>query len=86
MSMFNIVIYHLSFVICHFSFVICRTKQRLLINLLKRLKMCIINITKVLLVVKTLLKKCYFFPGSVFEDKIVKQISNHTNQSADMKI
>ena len=40
-----------------------------------------INITKVLLMVKTLI----FFPGSVFENKIVKQISNHTNQSATMK-
>ena len=40
-----------------------------------------INITKVLLMVKTLI----FFPGSVFENKIVKQISNHTNQSATRK-
>ena len=47
-------------VISHFSFLICHTKQRLLINLLKGLKMCIINITKVLFAVKTLIKK-YFF-------------------------
>ena len=46
MSTFKIVIYHCSFVICHFSFVICHKKQRLLINLLKALKMCIINITE----------------------------------------
>ena len=85
MSTSKIVIYHLSFVICHFSFVICHTKQRLLINLLKGLKMCIINITKVLLMVKTLIKKILFFSGSVFENKIVKQISNHPNQSATMK-
>ena len=75
-----------------------------------------ISITKVLLLVKTLMKKYYFFQvqfwkycffqvqflkilfffrfsfwkyyffsGSVFENKIVKQISNHTNQSATMK-
>ena len=48
--------------------------------------MCIINITKILLMVKTLIKKYLFFPGSVFENRIVKQISNHTNQSATMKI
>ena len=29
--------------------------------------------------------KKIFFPGSVFENKIVKQISNHTNRSATMK-
>ena len=46
-----------------------------------------VNIAKVSLAVKTLIKKkYYFFPGSVFENKIVKQISNHTNQSAIMKI
>ena len=61
MSTFKIVIYHLSFVTCHLSFVICHTKKRLLINLLKGLKMCIINIAKVLLVVKTLIKKNIFF-------------------------
>ena len=37
-----------------------------------------INITKVLLVVKTLIKK-FFFSGSVLENKTVKQISNHEN-------
>ena len=29
--------------------------------------------------------KIFFFLGSVFENKIVKQISNHTNQSATLK-
>ena len=29
--------------------------------------------------------KCYFFAGSVLENKIVKQISNHTDQSATIK-
>ena len=43
-----------------------------------------VNITKALLVVKTLIKKI-FFSGSVLENKTVKQISNHTNQSATMK-
>ena len=30
-------------------------------------------------------KKNFFFSNSVFENKIVKQTSNHTNQSATMK-
>ena len=30
-------------------------------------------------------KKKIFFSGSVFENNIVKQISNYTNQSATMK-
>ena len=30
-------------------------------------------------------KKIFFFSNSVFENKIVKQTSNHTNQSATMK-
>ena len=54
-----VVVLHFSFLICHFSLLICHTKQRLLINLLKGLKMCIINITKVLLVVKTDEKKFF---------------------------
>ena len=84
MSTFKIVIYHLSFVTCHLSFVICHTKKRLLINLLKGLKMCIINIAKVFTCGENFDKKI-FFSGSVFENKTVKQISNNTNQSATIK-
>ena len=78
MSKFKIVICHLSFLISHFSFLISYLsffiyhllfKQRLLINLLKGLKMCIINIANVLLVVKILIKKILFFWFSVL-DKI----------------
>ena len=85
MSTFKIVICHFSFPISHLSFLICHTKQRLLLNLLKGLKMCIINIAKVFTCSENFDKKYYFFSGSVFENKTVKQISNHTNQSATIK-
>ena len=71
-------------VISHFSFLISQTKQRLLINLLKGQNLYY-QYCKSFTCGENFDKKYYFFPGSVFENKIVKQISNHTNRSATMK-
>ena len=70
MSTFKIVISHFSFIIQSKGF-----------WSFKRVKCVLSILQKFLLVVKILIKK-HFFPGLVFENKTVKQISNHNNLSA----